>query len=346
MRDSFEDLDTALERRRRMRARRRRLLYLRRTLLIVAMAAIAALVVATPIWIINAVRSHGSDVSVDDPAPSASPTTTTTAPPPRFPAVDGDTISLEGKVDGTYAVLLDMTDGCVVAAKNADTAANPASITKVMTLLVAVEHIENLYDEYTMSYTIINPLWEQGASITGLESGETVTLNDLLYGCILPSGADATIALANYVAGSEEAFAALMTQKAIELGCTNTRFTNSSGLHDREHKTSAMDMALIMAAAMENEVCRRVLSTREYVMTPTDHHPEGLTVLSTLFKTLDQSVIKAGKTGYTAQARNTLVTYAKGADGHEYVYVTMDNSNRQAAVNDSLTVYKDFCGIG
>ena len=61
----------------------------------------------------------------------------------------------------------------------------------------------------------------------------------------------------------EEAFAALMTQKAIELGCTNTHFTNSSGLHEREHKTSAMDMALIMAAAMENEVCRRVLSTRE-----------------------------------------------------------------------------------
>lgn len=345
MRDSFEDLDAALERRRRMRARRRRLLYLRRTLLILAMVAIAALVIATPIWIINAVNSHRADVSVDDPAPDAPPTTTT-VPPPRFPAVDADTISLEGKVDGTYAVLLDMTDGCVVAAKNANVAANPASITKVMTLLVAVENIENLSDEYTMSYTIINPLWEQGASITGLESGETVTLNDLLYGCILPSGADATIALANYVAGSEEAFAALMTRKAMELGCTNTHFTNSSGLHDRDHKTSAMDMALIMAAAMENEVCRRVLSTREYVMTPTDHHPEGLTMLSTLFKTLDQSVIKAGKTGYTAQARNTLVTYTKGADGHEYVYVTMDNSNRQAAVNDSLTVYKDFCGIG
>ena len=346
MRESYEDLDAALEKRRRMRARRRRLLYLRRTLLILAMVAIAALLIATPIWIIEAVIAARTDAPVEEPAPTAPITTTTTAPPPRFPAVDSETISLDGKVDGTYAVLLDMTDRCVVAAKNANTPANPASITKVMTLLVAVENIEDLYDEYTMSYTIINPLWEQGASITGLESGETVTLNDLLYGCILPSGADATIALANYVAGSEEAFAQMMTQKAIELGCTNTHFTNSSGLHDRDHKTSAMDMALIMAAAMENEVCRRVLSTREYVMTPTDHHPEGLTVLSTLFKTLDQAVIKAGKTGYTAQARNTLVSYVRGTDGHEYVYVTMDNSNRQAAVTDSLKVYKDFCGIG
>ena len=152
MRDSYEDLDTALEKRRRMRARRRRLLYLRRTLLILAMAAIAALIIATPIWIIHAVIDHRATESVEDSAPTAPPTTTTTtAPPPRFPAVDSETISLDGKVDGTYAVLLDMTDGCVVAAKNANTPANPASITKVMTLLVAVENIEDLYDEYTMS---------------------------------------------------------------------------------------------------------------------------------------------------------------------------------------------------
>lgn len=347
MRDSYEDLDAAIERRRRMRARRRRLLYLRRTLLIVACAAILALVIATPIWIINKVLSRG-DAAVEDPPPSttAPAAPATTAPSARYPVVDDTTISLEGRVDGTYALLLDMTDRCVVAAKNADVAANPASITKVMTLLVAVEHIPDLDAEYTMSYTIINPLWEQGASITGLESGETVRLRDLLYGCILPSGADATVALACHVAGSEEAFALMMNEKAAQLGCTNTHFTNSSGLHDGGHKTTARDMALIMAAAMENAECRQVLSTRDYTIPPTDHHPEGLSMVSTLFKTLDQSVIKAGKTGFTDQARNTLVTYTKGADGHEYVYVTMDNGGRQSAINDTLQVYKDFCGIG
>ena len=345
MREPYQDLDAAIEERRRMRARRRRLLYLRRTLIILVAAALLALVIATPFWIVDAVRNHkqkGGQLS----EPTALTTTATTAPTqPPIPAVNEETTVLGGELDGTYAVLLDVTDGRVVAAKNADVPANPASITKVMTLLVAVENIANLEEEYTMSWTIINPLVAQGASITGLETGESVPLRDLLYGTILPSGADATVALATYVAGSEEDFARLMTQRAAELGCTNTNFTNSSGLHDSAHKTTAMDMALIMAAAMQNPECRKVLSAREYTMTPTDHHPDGLPLLSSLFKRTDQSVIKAGKTGYTGQARNTLVTYTVGADGHEYIYVTMANNGHQSALNDTLKVYRDYCGL-
>ncbi|MBQ7088325.1 MAG: D-alanyl-D-alanine carboxypeptidase [Clostridia bacterium] len=338
-------LDAAIEQRKRMRMRRRRLLYLRRALILLCGAALLALVIAAPIWIVSGLAGRASQTDADS-TPVVSTTTTVPRPTePPVPAVDTHTAPLEGKVDGTYAVLLDMTAGRVVAAKNADVQANPASITKVMTLLVAVENIENLDEEYTMTWQIINPLWEQGASITGLESGETVRLRDLLYGCILPSGADATMALAEYVAGSEEAFAQLMNQKAAELGCINTHFTNSSGLHDRLHKTTAMDMALIMAAAMSHPICAQVLKTAEYTMSPTDHHPDGLPLVSTLFKRLDQSVIKAGKTGYTDQARNTLMTYSEGADGHKYVYVTLDNNGHQNAVTDTLNVYKEFCGI-
>lgn len=336
-------LDAAIAQRKQARMRRRRLLYLRRALILVCGAALVALVIATPIWIAKGIRSHRPKDETDFVPTTVTTTTRTTKPP--IPDVDTNTAPLEGKVDGTYAVLLDMTTGRVLAAKNANVAANPASITKVMTLLVAVENIKNLDEEYTMTWQIINPLWEQGANITGLETGETVPLRDLLYGCILPSGADATIALADYVAGSEEAFAELMNQKAVELGCTNTHFTNTSGLHNRLHKTTAMDMALIMAAAMRNPVCAEVLSTREYTMMATDHHPDGLPLISTLFKTLDQSIIKAGKTGYTNQARNTLVTYTIGPNGHEYVYVTMDNSRHQKALADTFAVYKEFCGI-
>lgn len=338
-------LDAAIEQRKRMRMRRRRLLYLRRGLILFCGAAILALVIATPFWIVDGVRRHNADTALQKPDSETKPSMTTAPTKPRIPALDAETVPLEGEVDGTYAVLLDMTEGRVLAAKNANVDANPASITKVMTLLVAVENIENLDEEYTMSWQIINPLWEQGANITGLETGETVRLRDLLYGCILPSGADATIALANYVAGSEEAFAELMNQRAAELGCTNTHFTNTSGLHNRLHKTTALDMALMMAAAMKNPVCAEVLSTRTYTMMPTSHHPDGLPLVSTLFKNLDQSVIMAGKTGYTDQARNTLVTYTKDADGHEYVYVTMDNGGHQAALNDTFNVYRKYCGI-
>lgn len=352
MREPYQDLDAAIEERRRRRAHRRRMLYLRRTLLVVCAALLLALLIATPFWIIDGLRSHQApQVEEDSTVTTASQTTAPTQPP--FPYVDASTLSLEGKIASTYAVLLDVTEGRVVAARNADVRANPASITKVMTLLVAVENIEHLDTPYTMSWKIIDPPYKEQASTTGLETGETVTLLDLLYGCILPSGADATAALADYVADheadydpqDEATFAAMMNQRAAQLGATNTHFTNSSGLHDPEHKTTAMDMALIMAEAMKNPVCRQVLMAKEYRFPSTPQHPEGLLQVSTAFRHIggQDTCILAGKTGYTDQAMNTLVTYAK-IDRHEYVFVAMYGNGSDQVLEDTHKVYREFCG--
>ncbi len=341
--EPFEDLDTAIERRRQMRIRRRRRLYVRRALLLSACVALLALLIATPIWIVRGIRGHRDRMkdSQADTTPTVTQTTVPLEQKPAIPAVDASTVWLGSEVQSEYAVLLDMTEGRVVAAKNPLAQANPASITKVMTLLVAVENITDLDGTFTMSYTIIDPVYTQEASVTGLLSGETVRLRDLLYGCILPSGADAAIALATHVAGSEEAFAELMNRRAAELGATATHFTNASGLHGREHKTTAMDMALIMAAAMENEVCREVLMTRRYTSPSTSYHPEGLLWESTLFGRIasDDHRILAGKTGYTDQAMNTLVTYTVGADKHEYVFVTMYVNGHEKAMQDAYYMY-------
>ena len=341
-----ENLDAAIERRRRMRARRRRLLYLRRALILLIAAALLALVIATPIWIVRGIRNHRDRIrdSQADTKPTVTQSTAPLPQKPAIPAVDGHTVSLGSEIVSEYAVLLDMTEGRVVAAKNPHVQANPASITKVMTLLVAVEHIEDLQETYTMSYKIIDPVYTQGASVTGLTSGEEVTLESLLYGCILPSGADATAALADYVAGGEEAFAALMNEKARELGAVNTHFTNSSGLHSVYHKTTAMDMALIMAAAMANPICRQVLSAREYLIPPTPQHPEGLLQTSTMFKHIGSryTCVQAGKTGYTDQALNTLATYTS-IGGHEYVFVSMYANGSDKALEDAHTVYREYC---
>lgn len=341
----------------RLRARRRRL-YIRRALVLLVGAALLMLMIMTPIWIVRAVRGNGSSDLRDalEAAKNQKPTTATTtqitAKPSPYPAVDSSTIKLGGKVQSQFAVLLDMTEGRVVAAKNADERANPASITKIMTLLVAVENIENLDTEYTMSWRIIDPPYKQQASVTGLTTGETVRLRDLLYGCILPSGADATAALADYVADKEvdyapedeAVFAEMMNQKAAELGATNTHFTNSSGLHHRDHKTTAMDMALIMAAAMKNPVCREVLMAEEYLIPATPQHPEGLLLTSTMFKHigLQETCVMAGKTGYTDQALNTLVTYSE-IDGHQYVFVSMYVNGSDNALEDAHTVYANYC---
>ena len=182
MSQPYQDLDAAIEERRRMRARRRRLLHLRRTLIILVAAALLALVIATPFWIINGVR-HRADQSDGEVTPTTTATTATptTAPTKPVAAVtDEQTVQLTDEVDAAYAVLLDMTDGRVVAEKNADQTHAPASITKVLTLLTAVENIDDLDTEYTMSWKVIDPAYKAGANTTGLESGETVRLEDLL----------------------------------------------------------------------------------------------------------------------------------------------------------------------
>lgn len=354
MNETNKDLAAALAERRRLRARRRRRLYLRRALILLVAAMLLLSLVVTPlvlgtVWVVRAMRARraANQLTVTPP-----PVVDTDPEPNPIPAVDDTTVVLGGKVQSQFAVLLDMTEGRVVAAKNANERANPASITKVMTLLVAVENIENLDTEYTMSWKIIDPPYKEGASVTGLATGETVTLRDLLYGCILPSGADATAALADYVAdkemdydpNDEATFAEMMNAKAAELGATSTHFTNSSGLHHREHKTSAMDMALIMAAAMRNPTCREVLMAKEYLIPATRQHPDGLLQVSTTFRHIGtrETCILAGKTGYTDQALNTLVTYTV-LDGHEYVFVSMHANGSDAALADAHGVYADYC---
>ena len=140
----------------------------------------------------------------------------------------------------------------VLAEKGMDEKIYPASMTKVMTLLVAAENLPDLGATFPMTQAIIDPLYLAGASMAGYVNGETVTMRDLLYGAVVPSGAEATEALAQAVAGSEEAFVAMMNEKAAALGLTNTHFMNTSGLHDENHYSTVREIALILQAALEN----------------------------------------------------------------------------------------------
>ncbi len=266
-----------------------------------------------------------------------------------YPMADADTITMGAEVDATYAVLVDVTEGRIVAQKGADVRAYPASITKMMTLLVAVENTKDLESTYEMSYAVIDPVYRQGASMAGFKSEEKVRILDMLYGCILPSGADATAGLAAAIAGSDEAFAAMMNQKAEELGLKNTHFTNNSGLHGADHYTTATDMAVILMAAMKDPTCREVLSTVQYTSAKTPQNPDGLTWTSTMFSRMYADQLKrdgydydvtfvGGKTGYTTEAGHTMASYVTGGDGHDYVIVTMDGNNRYKATYDHLNI--------
>jgi len=250
-------------------------------------------------------------------------------PKSYIPITYSDTIRIESnEINGKNAILVNLNTNSVIAEKAADARIYPASMTKVMTVLVAVEHIENLNDTFLMTADIIAPLISDNATRAGFIAGDEIPIMDLLYGAILPSGADATIALARYVADSEEEFAKLMNQKAAELGLTNTSFTNSSGLYDVNHYSTVRDIATIMACAMDNSICKQVLCANNYQLSvSSDTYAGGILPnrWSTNLAGDEPSgvIVKGAKTGYEILAGHSMVSYAVSTDGKtEYILVT------------------------
>lgn len=326
--------------------RKKRILWLRRAGLLACAAGIVVGLIGGAVVLLF---SGEDPVAPPVERPAAVSTTKSTEPTKPTLAVPEDVENPGSFIDARYAILVDVTEGRVIAEKEADVTAYPASITKMMTLLVAVENILDLEDTFEVTYAITDPGYLQGASMAGFKDGEQVRIMDLLYGCILPSGADATAALAHIVAGSEEAFAEVMNRRAEELGLENTHFTNSSGLHDDNHYTTARDMALILIEAMKHPICRQVLCEDEYVTAQTPQNPEGLPLYSTMFSRMygDEptgATVIGGKTGYTTEAGHTMASYAEGEDGHDYVIVTMDGNNNYKATYDHINLLSKYVG--
>ena len=247
-----------------------------------------------------------------------------------------------------HAILLDAQSGQVLAQKRANERVAPASLTKMMTVLLAIEAKADLDDTVTLPEDIFPALYEEDASLAGFAPGETVTLRDLLYEAMLPSGAECCEALARYVGGSEEAFVALMNQKAEELGMKNTHFTNPTGLTDMEHYSSAADLAVLLREALYNETFRTVITTKHYTSTPTAQHPDGLSMTSTLLGKLDGTELEngkilGGKTGYTQAAGLCLASFAQ-VKGKEYILVTLgapgNHATEQTNLQDAVRVYR------
>lgn len=249
-------------------------------------------------------------------------------------------------IKSPYLALLDVEDNKVIAGKDYDRRIYPASMTKIMTLIVVVERLKDLNATFTMTSDIIAPLVKQQASRAGFDPGEVVSVNNLLYGLILPSGADAAVALADMVAGSEDAFVDLMNQKCEEMGLKNTHFTNTSGLHNENHYTTPVEMGMIMEYAMKDETCAKILSTYQYTTTPTEQHPNGILLTSTIFSRMygnevQGMTITAGKTGYTDEAGNCLISYAE-KDGRHYVAVIAGGSYKWNVIFDDFDIYKNY----
>lgn len=224
------------------------------------------------------------------------------------------------------AVLMDAETGDILEGYNAGRRIYPASLTKIMTAVLAAEHTENMEETITLPVDIFQGLYEENASMAGFAPGEQVRLKDLLYGILLPSGAECCIAFAERIAGSEEGFVELMNEKARQLGMEDTKFCNSTGLHEKEHYSTAEDMAVLLQYALKNETFRAAFTSQSYSTLPSEVYPEGFTFTSTMFRHLDGTEIEngavlGGKTGYTPEAGLCLASLGEAA-GREYILVT------------------------
>lgn len=261
--------------------------------------------------------------------------------------VDGNTVSLYSEIDSTYGVLVDISNNKCLAMKNPDEIMYPASLTKVMALLVAAENIDDLYGgTITMTSEIIDPLYQEGAAMAGFMPGEVCKVEDLFYGSMLESGAEATAALGIYIAGSEEAFVEMMNDKAKELGLKNTHFVNTTGLHDPSHYTTCNEFAVIMSAALKNDFCKKLLTTKHYRVPANEYHGE-LNFYSTALtrvhsKYPDNKSILGGKTGYTSNSGNCLVTYGMTENGRDIVCVTAKASDKDCALKDHIYLFDNY----
>lgn len=210
------------------------------------------------------------------------------------------------------AILMEVGTGAILYAKNIDEKLYPASTTKLMTSLLALENCR-MDEIVTFSHNAVFSI-ERGSSNIGIDEGEAMPLEECLYGILVASANEVANGVAEHVAGSMDEFADMMNEKAKELGCTNTHFVNAHGLFDEEHYTTAYDLALIAKAFFQNEQLARLGNTASHHFLPTDTQPDDF-VSTNKHRLVTGSIpyegIKGGKTGYTDEARQTLVTCAE-----------------------------------
>lgn len=332
-----------------------------------AVVWIAVLAVILAVILITAgLRNEDNNESVPAGANTAGSTeettlitteTTITYPVDHSDYTD-QTRSFSANLDFANGILIDIEKGEVVASRGGDAKIFPASMTKVMTLIVAAEAVESLDETFTMTAEITDPLYIENASVAGFLVGEQVTVRDLIYGLVLPSGGDGALGLAYHIAGSEAAFAELMNEKAAELGLRNTHFTNCTGLHNADHYSTCHEIAMIVEYAINDPFMREVLTTYQYTTESTPEHPEGILLTSTLLSRMAGNesgtmFVQGGKTGYTIEAKNCLASFATplvpGMSEEElklqptkYILVTTGSGEKFGPVFDAISIYKSF----
>ena len=258
-----------------------------------------------------------------------------------------ETKAVSSEVVSENAIIIEENTGNILAQRDAYARISPASMTKVLTVLVAAEHVENLDDTYTITLAETDYSYSNDCSNAGFDVDEQVTIRDLFYGTILPSGADAAVGLATYVAGSHEAFVDMMNEKLKELGLSDTaHMTNCVGLYDENHYCTVYDMAVILKGAMDNPLCREVMSAHTYNTSSTSQHPDGILLSNWFLRRIEDKEcggeVLCAKTGYVVQSGNCAASYCLNKNGNGYLCVTAHSTSGWRCIYDHVALYQQF----
>lgn len=257
-----------------------------------------------------------------------------------LPLVHGKGVILQSP----YAILYNLNEDSILFESASEEEIPIASLTKIMTTLVAIEHISSFEDTVVLTPNVFYGLIEANASVAEFRIGQKVTYLDLLYGAMLPSGADATQALAIFLAGDIQNYVELMNEKAKELGLTHTHYVNTTGLDSEGHYSTVKDVATLLKAALKNDLFRIIFTTKEYTTSDgTLHFKSTLLKMHDKFN-VDISNILGAKTGFTDDAGSCLASIARH-NGIEYLLVTagIDSNIKQPLhILDAINTYQYY----
>lgn len=255
----------------------------------------------------------------------------------------------EGWPEGPFivaesAILMEASTGAVLFEKNMNNKMYPASITKILTALIAIEN-SSLEDTVTYSSEAINSL-SSGAANVGLKPGDTLSMEESLYALMLPSANEVANGIAEHVAGSMDAFSQLMNQRAKDIGARNSNFTNPSGLFDSDHYTTSYDMALIMKECLNNQTFMNIDSSVSYTLPIKNEEKPFLEIINRNNMLIPgnryyYNGIIGGKTGYLSQAGRTLISVAR-RDGMTLISVIMKSTTENQFSDATLLLDYGF----
>ena len=247
------------------------------------------------------------------------------------------------EINSKYALLYNLEDNSVVYSKNKDEKTSIASLTKIMTLLVAIENIDNYQEEIIIKKEMFDSLNGTGAYVIGLTDGMKLTYNDLLYGMFLTSGADATMAIATSIASSKENFVKLMNKKAEDLGLKNTSFENPIGLDSNNHYSTVNDVAILLKEALKNKKFKKIYETKSYTFKNYDITVKNSFRKSATKYNIDDSYILGAKTGYTGDSLYSLSTTAIDKKNNiNYLLITTNADSIEEYLKDATNIYNYY----